>query len=493
MSQVAYAATSSFNVHGSIRVSLPLVPVPSEAMLTGGAPTVLSSATTLTAPLELGAHATAVLGVRAQTGRPQAEASSAVVLIDDERTGAGYALEASDGRVQITGGRDGLHRGLGTLAQLRDLELPGAPAGTVPAVRIADEPRFAHRGLMVDIARHFFAPRTLERVIDLMALYGLNVLHLHLTDDQGWRIETPSRPELTEISGHTEAGGGPGGFLTTADYTHLIDYAADRGIDVVPEIDMPGHSNAAMHAVGALTETGEPAAVDTGTDVGFSMLRLDNPATAPFLADVFADLAAITPGQYLHVGGDEVWKMGDEEYAGFIDLLTRTVAGTGKSPMLWGEAAVAGLPGDALIQLWDSTKDPAPIVAAAEQGARVVLSPGKRVYLDMQYHEGYRLGQHWAGYVETRDSYEWDPLEYAPALPAESVVGVEAALWTETIVTEDDLFTMLLPRLAAVAEVAWSAQQDRDFDNFAIRLRAHAPLWAARGYAFHPSPQVFGD
>ncbi|UFU03757.1 beta-N-acetylhexosaminidase [Ruania suaedae] len=473
-------------------MSLPLVPVPTEMTPTDGAPTVLSSATLLTAPAELAAHASAVLGVPVQTEGGTPEASSAVVLLDDGRTGGGYSLSAAAGRVEITGGRAGLHRGLGTLAQLRDLDLPQAPVGTVPAVRIADEPRFGHRGLMIDIARHFFGVASLERVIDLMALYGLNVLHLHLTDDQGWRIESPSRPELTEISGRTEAGGGEGGFLTTADFTGLVGYAADRGIEVIPEIDMPGHCNAALHAIPALNESGEAAPENTGTDVGFSMLRLDNPATAPFLDDVFTDLAALTPGQYLHVGGDEVWKMGEEEYSGFIELLTRVVAETGKSPMLWGEAAVAGLPGDALIQLWDSNKDPGPIVAAAEQGAKVVLSPGKRVYLDMQYHEGYPLGQHWAGYVETRDSYEWDPLEYAPALPAESVVGVEAALWTETIATDDDLSTMLLPRLAAVAEVAWSAQEQRDFDDFAARVRAHAGLWRDRGYAFHESPQVFG-
>ncbi|SEE94844.1 hexosaminidase [Ruania alba] len=472
---------------------LPLIPVPRSVQVPdGGAPVPLDGAV-LVAPPGVAAYAAGLLGLPLAEVSDLAEASSAVVLSEQPGQGEEYTLRAGEGRIEVTGGAHGLLRGLATLVQLRDLDLPDAPAGAVPAVEISDGPRFAHRGLMVDIARHFFGVPTLERVIDLMARYQLNVLHLHLTDDQGWRIETPSRPELTEISGRTEAGGGPGGFLTGEQYAHLVGYATDRGIAVIPEIDMPGHCNAALHAVPELNSSGEAAPANTGIDVGFSMLRLDNPATAPFLTDVFTDLAAITPGEYLHVGGDEVWKMGEEEYAGFIDLLTGIVAETGKSPMLWGEAAVAGLPGDALIQLWDSNKDPAPIVAAAEQGAKVVLSPGKRVYLDMQYHEGYRLGQHWAGYVETRDSYDWDPLEYAPALPAEAVVGVEAAIWTETIVTEDDLFTMLLPRLAAAAEVAWSAQEDRDFDDFAARVREQAGIWRARGYAFYPSPQVFGE
>ena len=143
------------------------------------------------------------------------------------------------------------------------------------------------------------------------------------------------------------------------------------------------------------------------------------------------------------------------------------------------------------MQLWDTNADPAPIAGAANAGAQVVLSPGNRVYLDMQYHEGFPLGQHWAGYVEVRDSYDWDPATYLDGVPPARIAGVEAAVWTEWIVTEEDLFTMLLPRLAAVAEVGWSAQDQRDWDGFVPRLRAQAPLWDANGLAYHPSEQVF--
>ncbi|WP_159621358.1 family 20 glycosylhydrolase [Ruania rhizosphaerae] len=471
---------------------LPLVPLPRHVQLHDGRAAVALDGAVLVAPAGVAGHASGMLGLPLAEETDLDEASCAVVLSVKPGEGEEYTLRAAHGRVEVSGAERGVLRGLATLVQLRDLDLPNAPAGAIPAVEIADGPRFGYRGLMVDIARHFFGVPVLERVIDLMALYQLNVLHLHLTDDQGWRIEVPGRPELTDISGATAVGGAPGGFLTSDDYSHLVRYAGQRGIDVVPEIDMPGHTNAAMHAIGELTETGQPTPVDTGIEVGNSMLRLSNPAVAPFLAEVFGHVAALTPGRFLHVGGDEVLKMDSAEYAGFIELLTRVVAETGKSPMLWGEAAVAGLPGDALIQLWDSTKDPAPIVAAAEKGATVVLSPGSRVYLDMQYHEDYPLGLHWAGYVETRDAYEWDPLEYAPDLPADAVVGVEAAIWTETLVTEDELYTMLLPRLAAAAEVAWTAQGDRDFDDFASRVRAQAQLWRERGLAFHPSPEVFG-
>src|SRR5699024_11110210 len=230
----------------------------------------------------------------------QSTSPSVVVLAEQEGDGEAYVLRAGDGRVELTGSRAGLLRGLATVVQLRDLDLPAAAPGQVPAVAIEDRPRLAHRGLMVDISRHFFGPATLMKVIDLMAAYKLNVLHLHLSDDQGWRIEVPGHPELTEVSGATQVGEGPGGYLSTEEFRDLVAYADARGILVVPEIDMPGHVNAAQHAIGALTETGEPAEAYRGIEVGFSKLSLDNPATAPFIDDVLGHLATLVNGPYLH-------------------------------------------------------------------------------------------------------------------------------------------------------------------------------------------------
>ncbi len=477
-------------------MTFPLVPLPTAITTGGGAPTVLDASTQVSGPEELLEVAAALLGLPGPThdGAPSADQStspSVVVLEEQEGDGEAYLLRAGDGRVELTGSRAGLLRGLATLVQLRDLDLPEAPAGQVPAVEIEDGPRLAHRGLMVDISRHFFGPATLRKVIDLMAAYKLNVLHLHLSDDQGWRIEIPDRPELTEVSGATQVGEGPGGYLTTEEFRELVAYAEARGILVVPEIDMPGHVNAAQHAIGALTESGEPAEAYRGIDVGFSKLSLDNPATAPFIDDVLGHLATLVNGPYLHAGGDEVHTMPKEEYTAFVAHLADAVERTGKTPMMWGEAAAAPLPEGAVVQLWDTNADPAPVAEAARAGAQVVLSPGNRVYLDMQYHEDFPLGLHWAGYVEVRDSYDWDPHAYLEGVPAESVRGVEAAVWTETLVTEDDLFTMLLPRLAAVAEVGWTAQTQREWEGFIPRLRAHAPLWDAQGLAYHRSEQVF--
>ena len=482
-------------------MTLPLVPLPTSITEHEGAPVELAATTQLLAPEALAPAAASLLGLSpagAEDGAPSANQTSSpsvVVLAERaaETTGAdeGYLLRSGKGRVEIAGTRIGLLRGLATLAQLRDLDLPGAVPGQVPALTIEDRPRLVHRGLMVDVTRHFFGVPTLKKVIDLLVAYKLNVLHLHLSDDQGWRIEIPDRPELTEISGRTQVGEGPGGYFTVAEFAQLVEYAQERGIVVVPEIDMPGHVNAAQHAIGALTETGEPAEAYRGTEVGFSKLSLDNAATAPFIEDVLSSLAGLVNGPYLHVGGDEVHTMPREEYTAFIEHLADAVERTGKVPMLWGEAAVAPLPAGTVVQLWDSNADPEPVAAAARAGAQVVFSPGNRVYLDMQYHEGFPLGQHWAGYVEVRDSYDWDPAGYVEGLPPSAVHGVEAAVWTEWIPAEDDLFTMLLPRLAAVAEVGWSAQEDRSWDGFVPRLRAQTPLWDAKGLAYHRSEQVF--
>lgn len=480
-------------------MTLPLVPVPTRLQWHQGAPVSLDQSVKVRAPHHLAPAIAGMLGIAEQHiittdgawASGQDQPSCAVVLSETTGDGEGYALRAGDGVVALTGSRMGLLRGLATVVQLRDLAAPGAPAGQVPAVHIEDEPRLAVRGLMIDVARHFFGVASIKRVLDLMAAYKFNVLHLHLSDDQGWRIEVPSRPELTERSGGTEVGGGPGGFFTVADYQEIVEHAAVRGIEVVPEIDMPGHVNAAQHAIGALNDSGEPAEPYTGIEVGFSKLSLANPATAAFIDEVLAHLAAITPGEYLHVGGDEVHQMPREEYREFARHLALAARRAGKKPQLWGEAAVAELPAGTRVQLWDSNADHAPVVAAARAGAGVVLSPGDRVYLDMKYHQGYELGLDWAGYVQVRDSYDWDPAQYAEGLPPEAIEGVEAALWTETLSREEHLFTMLLPRLVAVAEVGWSAQEQREWEDFASRARAHAPLWEDGGYAYHRSTQVF--
>src|SRR5665647_888532 len=253
-----------------------------------------------------------------------------------------YRLEVRARRITVTAlDVAGLLRGLATLDQLGRTTGDGV---VFPPVVIVDQPRFAWRGLCLDLARHFFDMQTIKSLLTVMAAVKLNVLHLHLTDDQGWRLQSPSRPALTDLSGATAVGGGPGGFLTVGDYTDLIAYAAARGITIVPEIDIPGHVNAALHAYGDLTASGTPTPAYTGVGVGFSRLDPELPATAPFIAAVLGDLAAVTPGRYLHIGCDEALTMHPAEYDHLIGVAAGTVRAAGKTVVGWQEIGRSPLP-----------------------------------------------------------------------------------------------------------------------------------------------------
>jgi hexosaminidase len=467
-----------------------------------GAPFVVDAATTVTvgtepAEVSLGILAAEVLSrvsgatveVRyREVAEPDQPGDVALRVDPVAHQGEHYRVDVSAERVEIEAGSpEGLVRGLATLHQLLR---PYRDTFAAWPVHVEDAPVHGWRGLSLDLARHFFGPADLRVVVELMAYYKLNVLHLHLSDDQGWRIDLPSRPLLAERSGPTAVDGDPGGFLTTEEFEALVAFAAVRGVRVVPEIDVPGHVNAALHAYGELTPSGDPAEVYDGIEVGFSRLHADLPTTEPFLRDVFGDVAAITAGEYVHIGGDEVLTMEPAEYARLVALASDAVRAAGKKVVGWQEIAHTPLEPGTVVQYWDTRVDPAPFVAAAQAGARLLMSPASKAYLDMKYDAGTALGLEWAGHVELRDSYEWDPSDVVPGLPEGSVIGVEACVFTETLRSLDDLMTMLLPRLAAVAEVAWTPRAARDWDSFRARIAAHGPYWDAQGLAWHPTPQI---
>lgn len=400
-----------------------------------------------------------------------------------------YSLVVDDRRALVRAPTvTGLYYGVVTLRQT----LCADAAGLVyaPALRVEDAPRFAWRGLSVDVARHFFPVEDVELVVSLMGYYKLNVLHLHLTDDQGWRLDVPSRPRLVERSAGSAVHGARGGYYTSDEYRRIVTFAASRGITVVPEVDVPGHVNAALHAYGELTPSGEPAETYTGIEVGFSRLDAGLPATRPFLRDVFADVAAMTPGPYVHIGGDEVQGLAPAEYATLVQIAHDAVRDAGKAVVAWQEAAGVPLAPGSVVQYWDHRTGQADLAAAAAAGCRVLMSPGSRAYLDMKYDAGYPRGLAWAGHIELRDAYDWDPTLVVPDLPAESVIGVEAAIWTETLVTVDELTEMLLPRLTALAEVAWTVPGRRSWDSYRRRVAAHRDYWDLVGVRWYPSPQV---
>jgi N-acetyl-beta-hexosaminidase len=388
----------------------------------------------------------------------------------------------------------GLFAGVQTLRQLLPAKAAagGGRSGPwrVAGGHIADRPRFAYRGAMLDVARHFFTVAEVERFLDQLALYKINYLHLHLTDDQGWRVAIAGWPRLTEVGGGTAVGGGPGGFYTLEEYRHLVEYARSRYITVLPEVDMPGHTNAALASYAALNCDGVARPRYTGTDVGFSSLCVGKELTYRFVDDVIGQLAALTPGPYLHIGGDEAQSTTPAEYAAFLRRAQQIVASHGKVAVGWHDLVRAGaLPGT-VVEYWGTGPVDEAVAAAAAQGTQLIMAPASRAYLDMKYTAATPVGLDWAGLIEVRDAYDWNPGGYLAGVDESAVLGVEAPLWSETVSSAAELDHMVFPRLPAIAELAWSPWSSHGWAGFRQRLAAQAPLWTELGIDFYRSPQV---
>ncbi|MBB2975667.1 hexosaminidase [Microbacterium endophyticum] len=440
-----------------------------------------------------------------------ANAQISCTLIDDGEpesyrlrvTPEGARLEAPDAA--------GLFYGVHTLAQLvarHDGEW------ILPAVEITDAPRFEYRGVMLDVARHFHGVDTVKGYIDRASALKFNVLHLHLTDDQGWRLELSSRPELTGSGSGTSVGDKPGGYFSAGDYRDIVAYAAAHHMTVVPEFDVPGHTHAvglgypelaappaASEAVDdAVAEFGggmpTPGVPYIGLAVGFSSLIIDSAATDEFLADVFGELATMTPGPYLHVGGDEALGTPPADFAAFMARVTTLVAQLGKTPIAWHEAGAApGIAPSTVGQYWGfvtPTADSAEKARAfVTHGSRLILSPADAVYLDMKENDSDRLGLTWAnGPTSLERSYRWEPTSIIDGIGEDAILGVEAPLWTETIVNAADIDAAAFPRIASAAEAAWSQPEQRDWESFVVRVGRLGPLWTRAGIAFTPLPAV---
>jgi hexosaminidase len=344
---------------------------------------------------------------------------------------------------------------------------------------------------MLDVARHFFGVTDVKRYIDLMAYYKLNVFHIHLTDDQGWRIMINSWPNLALYGGGTQVGGTctPNCYYTQAQYSDIVAYAQSRYITVVPEIDMPGHTNAALASYAELNCNGVAPARYTGTNVGFSSLCISKPITYTFVDDVIRELAALTPGTYIHVGGDEASSTTLADYVSFVSQVQTIVQSYNKQMIGWEEIAqINGLSATSIAQHWNLTDSFAP--TAVQKGAKVLMSPANKAYLDMKYYRKTRLGQTWAGLINTQTGYEWDPGTIVSGVPASSVLGVEAPLWTETIVTLSDMDYMAYPRLPGYAELGWSPVAGRNWTEYKVRLASHGPRLTNLGVNFYRDPLV---
>ncbi len=377
----------------------------------------------------------------------------------------------------------GLFYGVQTIRQL--LPIRSTDDMSLPAISLRDTPRFEWRGAMLDVARHFFGVEDVKSYIDLISHYKINRLHLHLTDDQGWRIEIKSWPRLTKVGGSTQVGGGSGGFYTQDQFEEIVEYARSRYVTIVPEIDTPGHTNAALASYAELNSSEEAPELYTDTQVGFSTLWINSETTYKFLDDVIGELAALTPTPYIHIGGDEARSTPEEDYKKFIKRIQEIVTSHGKTPVGWNEIGHAELLPGTIVQQWSGTG----YQEAKKQGARIILSPANRVYLDMKYDESTSLGLTWAGFVSVKNSYDWQPDSYIEGLEESDILGIEAPLWTETVQTMKDIEYMTFPRLLGVGELAWSPK-GQTWEEYRQRLAAHGKRMEAMGINFFRSPDV---
>ena len=414
----------------------------------------------------------------------------------DER----HALTIAADRVVLRAAEPaGVARGLTTLIQL----LATAPGeSSLPRGRILDAPRFAWRGLSLDLARRFFAVDEVRRVIDLLALYKLNVLHLHLTDDQGWRLPFGRLAEGREALYRAD-------FYRADDLRALVAYAADRFVTVVPEVDMPGHVSALVRLRPELS---------SGRNDGW--LDPELPATFPLMENVLTGVAEIFPRPYLHIGGDEPWGMPRDLYVSYVRRARDFVRSLGKHPLGWQESARAGLGPDDIVQYWLSGIALAPALPAevrakidadlalAHRDVRtataasvpVIVSPQSHCYLDVPYAEPPadpaqaerygRAGLRLYAPMTVAESFGWEPAAALGPGRAAQVAGVEAAVWAETISGFGDLSFLLLPRLPGVAGRAWSDPQATTWADHRDRLAWHARLWAQDGLEYFRASTV---
>lgn len=405
----------------------------------------------------------------------------------------GYELEVTSAKVSLkSSDAAGLFYGIQTLRQLMPHAIESTSAQkaawTVQAVSIKDHPEYEYRSSMLDVGRHFFGVDDVKRYIDFLASYKMNALHLGLTNDQGWRLEIKSWPNLTTIGGSTEVGGRKGNlFYTQEQYKEIVQYAADRYIVIIPEIDMPGHTNAALASYASLNCNDSATQLYTGTEVGFSSLCTSKEITYQFIDDVIRELVALTPGPYIHIGGDESHATKLEDYIPFMERVQAIVKKHGKLAIGWDEIAKSKLEPNTVAQYW---ADAANSTMAVQKGAKLMMSPARKAYLDMQYDSTTRLGLHWAGYIEVDSAYIWDPATLEAGIKRENILGVEAALWTETIVTMDDIEYMVFPRLPGYAEIAWSPAALRSWDTYKLRLGQHGARMKARNIDYYKSAKV---
>ncbi len=524
----AFALTTLALAESAVPQSAGIIPAPARCEW-GGGRFVLAAKTQISFERDVAAQTAETLraGLKERAGlvlplgvlSKKTDTAGAIVLglvtnaTGDVGQAEGYSLVVAPAGVVIRApSQAGLFYGVQSLLQMVSAQTDGPRQSvTLPAVNINDAPRFAWRGVMLDESRHFFGKQTVEQLLDSMAYLKLNRFHWHLTDEPGWRIQIKKYPNLTKVGGRGNWSdpNAPAAFYTQADIREIVEYARQRHIEIIPEIDMPGHATAATRAYPEISGGG------TNQWKGFTF----NPAkeeTYVFLENVLKEVSVLFPGKYIHLGGDEVhygnqsWSTDPaivkftrdhgltnalqlEQY--FIRRMAGAVNGLGKTTVGWDEVTATGVNPSKTIAMWWHHEKPEILTQALEQDYPVVLCPRLPCYFDFVQDGAHKSGRRWQGkFVPLADVYAFPDSAIGGLIPAgkeTNVLGIEACLWTEQIQNRKRLNFMTYPRLAALAEAAWTPASVKNEARFLERLhgffreldRRHIPYFDY----FHPA------
>lgn len=458
-------------------------------------------------------HIEDLSGLHLKNNVKSAHKKISLYLVPDHGLGEeGYILEVQKNAIKISANQPaGIFYAIQSLVQTMPLIKPGE-ALKIPCMVVKDQPRFKWRGLMLDVSRHFFSTDVIKQLLDLMASFKMNVFHWHLCDDQGWRLEIKKYPRLTATGAwrnekegalfyqkDTAALAGKpvyryGGYYTQEQVKDIVAYAAMRNIMVVPEIEMPGHSGAALAAYPQYSCSGLPQPVpNTAMSGNFDAFNSNycpgNPGTYTFLDDILSEVVQLFPSPYIHIGGDEVnkksWKLcpkcqsvmkkeglQNEEalQSYFVRRMEKLINSKGKRLVGWGEILEGGLAPNAVVMSWVGEKSG---IEAAKMNHEVIMCPSNPLYLNRHQTAAFEKEPHAPKYsINTLQKvYQYNPVPLS--LPSDKhrfILGAQAVLWTEFIDSTDLLEYMLLPRMCALAEVVWSPYEKQDFTDFKKRL-----------------------
>lgn len=510
---------------------LPLIPAPKSIESAGKAVFKMPSSVTIAAPKVLGSEATIlrnILKKRVKVSASKAKGSSGTITLSVNKrikNREAYELNISRSKISIVGGSPaGVYYGIRTLEQLL-----AAEGKTLPELKIVDEPRFGYRGLMLDPARNFLPVEDVMHFVETMASFKYNTLHFHISEDQGWRVEikNPKYKKLMTVSAQKNKPEGTRGYYTQKEITQLVKFAAKHHVDVIPEVDMPGHNMGAICAYPELTceyihrVNDDPELLKANpkmkleiwerAGVSEALLCAGKESTYKFYNDILSELCELFPSKYFHIGGDEAptkcWgqckdcqeKMKKEGLKSPQDLMSYffqrnfdALGKAGKTALYWYELDVPKYPENAIMYAWRMGLTPRTIDRALKEGYRVICCPGEHAYLDYPQING-DPNHGWMPVTTLKRTYDFDPGYGRPENEQKAILGCEGTLWAEHLKTLEKIYYQAYPRALALVEAGWSPMNRRGWDNFKVRAAPIVRELRKNGVASRWPTEEFGE